>query len=83
MQVVPTIGPITGHIVFGDDDDVCVMRCIITSNDVADVFQLELDGEPVDLPPIEGVVVLNIASWGGGCRAWEINGSSAHIDEVR
>jgi len=67
--------------VFGDDD-MCVL-CIITSNNVADVFQLELDGQPVDLPPIEGVVVLNIASWGGGCRAWEINGSSAHIDEVR
>ena len=59
------------------------MQCIITSNNVAVVFQLELDGEPVDLPPIEGVVVLNIASWGGGCRAWEINGSSAQIDKVR
>jgi len=26
----------------------------------------------VDLPDIEGIVVLNIASWGGGCRPWEL-----------
>ena len=24
------------------------------------------------LPPVEGIVVLNISSWGGGCRPWMI-----------
>jgi len=46
-------------------------------------FQLELDGKLVELPPIEGIVVLNIASWGGGCRPWEINGSSSQIAMAR
>ena len=35
-----------------------------------------MDGRPVDLPEIEGVVILNIASWGGGCRPWEIGSAS-------
>jgi len=47
------------------------------------VYKLELDGKPVELPPIEGIVVLNIASWGGGCRPWEINGSSANCTKTR
>jgi len=47
------------------------------------VHKLELDGKPVELPPIEGVVVLNIASWGGGCRPWEINGSAANVAKAR
>ncbi|BFZ18110.1 hypothetical protein BsWGS_21149 [Bradybaena similaris] len=29
-----------------------------------------LDGKEIILPEIEGVVVLNIASWGGGCQPW-------------
>uniref|UniRef100_A0A1I8FJN8 Diacylglycerol kinase n=1 Tax=Macrostomum lignano TaxID=282301 RepID=A0A1I8FJN8_9PLAT len=33
-----------------------------------------LDGRPLNLPELEGLVVLNIASWGSGCRPW---GSSA------
>ena len=45
--------------------------------------QLELDGKPVELPPIEGVVVLNIASWGGGCRPWEISGSNGQFARAR
>ena len=36
-------------------------------------WQVELDGRLVDLPEIEGVVVLNIASWGGGCLPWAIS----------
>ena len=34
--------------------------------------QVELDGEEIRLDNIEGFVVLNIASWGGGCRPWEL-----------
>ena len=33
-------------------------------------FQMELDGVPLNLPEIEGCVVLNIARWGGGCQSW-------------
>jgi hypothetical protein len=31
-----------------------------------------MDGETVELHDIEGLVVLNIASWGGGCRPWDL-----------
>ena len=33
-------------------------------------IQVELDGREIALPELEGVVVLNIASWGGGCQPW-------------
>uniref|UniRef100_H3CG82 Diacylglycerol kinase n=1 Tax=Tetraodon nigroviridis TaxID=99883 RepID=H3CG82_TETNG len=32
---------------------------------------LELDGERVELPSLEGIIVCNISFWGGGCRLWE------------
>lgn len=35
-------------------------------------IKVELDGEEIELTEIEGIVVLNIASWGGGCRPWEL-----------
>ena len=47
------------------------------------MYKLELDGAPVELPPIEGIVVLNIASWGGGCRPWDVDGSSANVAKSR
>ncbi|VDH97788.1 diacylglycerol kinase (ATP) [Mytilus galloprovincialis] len=33
-------------------------------------IKLELDGRVLHLPDIEGVVILNIPSWGGGCQPW-------------
>ena len=42
-----------------------------------------MDGKLVELPPVEGVIVLNIASWGGGCRPWEISASSEEIATAR
>ncbi|XP_069785735.1 diacylglycerol kinase epsilon isoform X2 [Narcine bancroftii] len=39
------------------------------------INKLELDGERIALPKLEGVIVLNIAYWGGGCRLWEGTGS--------
>lgn len=33
-------------------------------------LRVELDGVPLVLPPLEGLVVLNIGSWGGGCQPW-------------
>lgn len=48
------------------------------------VYQVELDGRQISLPEIEGIVVLNIASWGGGCRPWEIQaGGTGDIPEAR
>lgn len=32
--------------------------------------QVTLDSKEIELPELEGVVVLNITSWGGGCRPW-------------
>lgn len=35
------------------------------------ILQIELDGNPITLPPTcEGVMVLNLASWAGGTNAW-------------
>ena len=34
--------------------------------------ELWLDEERVELPPLEGIVVANIASWGAGVRPWEL-----------
>ena len=31
---------------------------------------MELDGVVLDLPELEGVVVLNIKSWGAGVEVW-------------
>ncbi|CAF92675.1 unnamed protein product, partial [Tetraodon nigroviridis] len=33
--------------------------------------RIELDGERVELPSLEGIIVCNISFWGGGCRLWE------------
>jgi len=35
-------------------------------------MKLELDGKEITLPQLEGVVILNIASWGAGCHPWQI-----------
>lgn len=35
-------------------------------------IQLELDGELIELPHLESIVVLNIPYWGGGVKPWEI-----------
>ena len=34
------------------------------------ILQLEMDGRKIDLPELEGIVVLNINSWCGGCELW-------------
>ena len=33
-------------------------------------LQLEMDGRKVELPELEGIVILNINSWCGGCELW-------------
>lgn len=32
--------------------------------------KLEVDGKPVELPPVEGIIILNILSWGSGANPW-------------
>ena len=38
--------------------------------------KLEMDGKVIVLPNIEGIVILNINSWGGGCRPWELGAAN-------
>ncbi|XP_066444303.1 diacylglycerol kinase epsilon [Eleutherodactylus coqui] len=46
--------------------------CLIQEcKDLDKKVDLELDGEKISLPNLEGIVVLNIGYWGGGCRLWE------------
>lgn len=33
-------------------------------------IKLEVDGKSVNLPPVEGIIVLNILSWGSGANPW-------------
>ena len=33
-------------------------------------IQLEMDGRKIELPELEGIVILNINSWCGGCELW-------------
>ncbi|XP_029456556.1 diacylglycerol kinase epsilon [Rhinatrema bivittatum] len=47
--------------------DCLVQEC----KDLNKKVELELDGEQIHLPDLEGIIVLNIGSWGGGCRLWE------------
>ncbi|XP_061686638.1 diacylglycerol kinase epsilon [Syngnathoides biaculeatus] len=47
--------------------DCLVQEC----KDLDKRIELELDGERVSLPSLEGIIVCNIGYWGGGCRLWE------------
>lgn len=47
--------------------DCLVQEC----KDLNKKVELELDGERIELPNLEGIIVLNIGYWGGGCRLWE------------
>lgn len=33
-------------------------------------IRLEVDGKVVHLPPVEGIIILNILSWGSGANPW-------------
>uniref|UniRef100_A0A4W3GV06 Diacylglycerol kinase n=1 Tax=Callorhinchus milii TaxID=7868 RepID=A0A4W3GV06_CALMI len=46
--------------------------CLVQAcKDLDQKIELELDGERVQLPRLEGIIILNISYWGGGCRLWE------------
>ncbi|KAI6190737.1 Diacylglycerol kinase [Aphelenchoides bicaudatus] len=33
-------------------------------------IELEVDGKIIDLPPVEGIIILNLLSWGSGANPW-------------
>ncbi len=35
-------------------------------------LELYMDGNRIELPEIESIVILNIPSWGAGCRLWDM-----------
>ncbi|XP_039272666.1 diacylglycerol kinase epsilon-like [Styela clava] len=47
--------------------DVLEQHC----KDLNKYIELWLDDEKVDLPDLEGILFLNISSWGGGCQIWD------------
>ena len=51
------------------------------SSNVFVVFQLEMDGKVVELPELEGIVVLNINSWCAGVKM--ISGNDEALPPVR
>ncbi|XP_022709842.1 diacylglycerol kinase theta-like isoform X2 [Varroa jacobsoni] len=41
-----------------------------TWRDLHREVKLEVDGKTVELPPVEGIIILNILSWGSGANPW-------------
>lgn len=38
--------------------------------DLHKIIRLEVDDKPIPLPPLEGLIILNILSWAGGGNPW-------------
>ncbi|KAL3278720.1 hypothetical protein HHI36_016251 [Cryptolaemus montrouzieri] len=38
--------------------------------DLRKEIRLEVDGKLIELPPVEGIIILNILSWGSGANPW-------------
>ncbi|XP_074104243.1 diacylglycerol kinase theta isoform X3 [Cotesia typhae] len=41
-----------------------------TCRDMQRKIRLEVDNKVIDLPPLEGMIILNIQSWGSGAKPW-------------
>lgn len=41
-----------------------------TPRDLSKLLRIEVDGKPLDLPQIEGLIILNILSWAAGANPW-------------
>ncbi|KAH8417552.1 hypothetical protein KR222_001801 [Zaprionus bogoriensis] len=41
-----------------------------TVKDLQKELRLEVDGKVVELPPVDGIIILNILSWGSGANPW-------------
>lgn len=60
--------------------DILEQRC----KDLPKFIDIELDGEKVQLPDdLQGVVCLNIPSFGGGADAWDESVKSQYIDDKK
>ena len=49
------------------------LRKMFGRNDSTDLhrkIKIDIDDKPLELPPLEGIIVLNIMSWGSGCDTW-------------
>ncbi|XP_017144007.1 diacylglycerol kinase theta isoform X5 [Drosophila miranda] len=49
------------------------LRKIVGRKAVKDLhkeLRLEVDGKVVELPPVDGIIILNILSWGSGANPW-------------
>ncbi|XP_072041779.1 diacylglycerol kinase theta-like isoform X2 [Amphiura filiformis] len=46
-------------------------------------LRLEVDGKNVELPTIEGILVLNISSWGGGADPWGVDNQDSVFTKCR
>lgn len=55
--------------------DVLEQHC----KDLNKYMTIWIDEEKIDLPDLEGVLFLNISSWGGGCKVWD-NFSDGDVD---
>ncbi len=38
---------------------------------------VEVDGKQLELPPLEGIIILNILSWGAGANPWGVEKDEA------
>lgn len=49
------------------------LRKMVNRRSIRDLhryIKVEVDGKPIDLPPVEGIIILNILSWGSGSNPW-------------
>ena len=54
------------YFIYGSKD-VIAQEC----KNLQERLELELDGKKIELPKLEGILVLNISSWCGGCEIWK------------
>ncbi|CAH8469969.1 unnamed protein product [Schistosoma turkestanicum] len=56
------------------------LRKMVNRTKCKDLHQnivIEVDGRQLDLPPLEGVIILNILSWGAGANPWGVEKDDA------
>ncbi|KAH8849095.1 Diacylglycerol kinase theta [Schistosoma japonicum] len=56
------------------------LRKMVNRTKCKDLHQniiVEVDGRQLDLPPLEGVIILNILSWGAGANPWGVEKDEA------
>lgn len=56
------------------------LRKMVNRTKCKDLHQnvsIEVDGKQLDLPPLEGIIILNILSWGAGANPWGVEKDDA------